>query len=118
MNIISDDEVYVFDEIGWGDTAFSKLDVMKTLLVENLHSIQRIEFFNTEKVICFRIEDKGIQLDHWFHDIDADILDFMCQKREFRVAVRRFFIKSGLPAFSVDKYPLLAATILGNNNED
>ena len=120
IKIINEDTVVVYDEIGWGDTVFHTTDILKDLIANHINLIYSIEFMSIERVIVIRIDSKSgypLEIDYWFRDIDPDLLNFLCQNPKLRAPVKRFFIRGRFPSFSVEKYPLLAATLLGNNNE-
>lgn len=117
ITILNEDGIFVFDEFGWGDKMFHGHDVAKDLITNQIDQVVRVEFYSGEKVIVIHTEAKKMGTDYWFRDIDADLLNFLCQIPKFRNSVRRFFMRGGYSSFSVEKYPLLAAVLLGNNNE-
>src|SRR5271154_3476989 len=110
MIIINEDDVVVFDEIGWGNIKFNTNDFAKDLLANHSHLIYQIDFLSFEHVIVIRTlkEDAyGSSIDYWFRDVDADLLDFFCLSPRFYIPIKRFFIRGRFLAFSVEKYPLL-----------
>ena len=121
ITIINEDNVVCFDEIGWGDTIFRGLDLAKDLFANHLSAIRRVEFISVDRVIVVRLEKEQnhrfMEIDYWFHDIDFDFLNFICHIPKFRIPVKRFFIRARYSSFSTQDYPMLAATLLGNNNE-
>lgn len=110
-----EDCAMVYDEVGWGDITFHDTEFCKQLIKNKTHDIYQVEFLNIERVITIRFNDDTT---YWFRDIDLDLLNFLCKWPEFYIPVKRFFIKGHNPmSFSVSQYPLLAAVLLGNNNQ-
>jgi hypothetical protein len=116
----------IFDEVGCDHVNFEKFDVAKDLITNYIECIHLIEFFSVEKIIIFNTRrfDEAAILNgppvlnsHWFRNIDNDFLNFLCNTPELRNPVKHFFIHAKFHSFSVEKYPLLAAVLLGNNNE-
>jgi hypothetical protein len=127
IRIVNEDNVFVFDEIGWGNTQFNSHTLIKTIVTDHFDSITQIEFYSQHNVICIRTinpnefdllrwSSSGVS-DYWFRDINADLLNFLCKVPKFRRAVQRFFVNAEFPAFPVEKYPLLAAVLLGDNSQ-
>jgi len=119
ITIVNQYDPCVYDEIGWGDTAFYENDIASYLITYHMKFIYKVEFYSVEKVICIRINlgHGKLELDYWFRDITPNLLNTFCQIPKFRGPVKRFFMCSGFKSFNVEKNPLLAATLLGNNNE-
>jgi len=126
ITIVNEDSVVVYDEIGWGATVFHSPDIAKNLFNTRLDRIRKVEFLSAEKVVSITLEDDGfnnirgattVNVNYWFYHIDPDFLNFLCAIPQFRPYVKHFFIHAGFGSFSVSNYPLLAATLLGNNNE-